>query len=170
MRRHCCRGPWRKHVFCASRKRRNDLSWKLRFGRRPSTLCARSAARASWRCSVVTVLIARMREGTSSSPASFHTPMNAPNIFVCAPYAAANSPRETAARELPAPHSTSHHRASIELGDASTSERMDRSSEGENVDAVEVEGERTESDADTPSASPVVRECRSEAILRWRKK
>ena len=91
--------------------------------------------------------------------------MNAPNIFVCAPYAAANSPRETAARELPAPHSTSHHRASIELGDASTSERMDRSSEGENVDAVEVEGERTESDADTPSASPVVRECRSEAIL-----
>jgi hypothetical protein len=95
--------------------------------------------------------------------------MNAPNIFVCAPYAAANSPRETAARELPAPHSTSHHRASIELGDASTSERMDRSSEGENVDAVEVEGERTESDADTPSASPVVRECRSEAILRWKK-
>jgi hypothetical protein len=96
--------------------------------------------------------------------------MNAPNIFVCAPYAAANSPRETAARELPAPHSTSHHRASIELGDASTSERMDRSSEGENVDAVEVEGERTESDADTPSASPVVRECRSDAILHNEKK
>ena len=96
--------------------------------------------------------------------------MNAPNIFVCAPYAAANSPRETAARELPAPHSTSHHRASIELGDASTSERMDRSSEGENVDAVEVEGERTESDADTPSASPVVRECRSEAISSMEKK